>query len=62
MGQSIIKPTEPIGSVRRLVLDLPEPIPVTEGELRAIEILLGNSLNDLLASTSKTTLKRRSGR
>ena len=54
--------TEPIGSVRRLVLDLPEAIPITEGELRAIEILLGNSLNDLLASTSKASLKRRSGR
>jgi hypothetical protein len=62
MGWSTIELTEPIGSVRRLVLDLPEPIPVTEGELRAIEILLGNSLNDLLASSSKTSLKRRSGR
>lgn len=62
MGRSIIEPTEPIGSVRRLVLDFPEPIPVTEGELRAIEILLGNSLNDLLASTSKASLKHRSGR
>jgi hypothetical protein len=62
MGRSIIEPTEPIGSVRRLVLDLPDPIPVTEGELRAIEILLGNSLNDLLASTSKASLKRRSSR
>jgi hypothetical protein len=62
MGQSIIEPTEPIGSVRRLVLDLPDPVPVTEGELRAIEILLGNSLKDLLASTSKASLKHRSGR
>ena len=62
MGRSIIERTEPIGSVRRLVLDLPDPIPVTEGELRAIEILLGNSLKDLLASTSKASLKHRSGR
>jgi hypothetical protein len=62
MGQSIIKPKEPIGSVRRLVLDLPDPIPVTEGELRAIEILLGNSLKEFLADTSKRPLKRRSGR
>ena len=62
MGRSIIEPTEPIGSVRRFVFDLPDPVPVTEGELRAIEILLGNSLNDLLASTAKASLKRRSGR
>jgi hypothetical protein len=62
MGRSIVERTEPIGSVRRLLVDLPDTIPVTEGELRAIEILLGNSLNDLLASTSKTSLKRRSGR
>ena len=54
MGRSIIEPTEPIGSVRRLVLDLPDPVPVTEGELRAIEILLGNSLKELLADTSKS--------
>ena len=62
MGRSIIEPTEPIGSVRRLVLDLPDPIPVTEGELRAIEILLGNSLKDLLADSAKRPLKHRSGR
>lgn len=53
MGQGIVEPTEPIGSGRRLVLELPDPIPVTEGELRALEILLGNSLKDLLADTSK---------
>ena len=37
-----------------MVLNLPDPIPVTEGELRAIEILLGNSLKELLADTSKS--------
>jgi hypothetical protein len=62
MGRSIIERTEPIGSVRRVVLDLPESIPITEGELRALEILLGNSLKDLLADTSKRPLKHRSGR
>ena len=60
MGWSTIELTEPIGSVRRLVFDLPEP--VTEGELRAIEILLGDSLKELLADTSKRPLKHRSGR
>ena len=59
---STIELTEPIGSVRRLVLDLPEPIPITEDELRAVEIMLGNSLKDLLADTSKRPQKRRSGR
>ena len=62
MGWSTIELTEPIGSVRQVVLDLPAPIPITEGELRALEILLGNSLKALLASSSKTSLKRRSGR
>ena len=62
MGRSAIELTEPIGSGRRLVLDLPDPIPVTEGELRALEILLGNSLKALLAETTKRPLKRRSGR
>ena len=62
MGRSIVERAEPIGSVRQVVLYLPDPIQVTEGELRAVEILLGNSLNDLLASTSKASLKHRSGR
>jgi hypothetical protein len=62
MGRSIIELAEPIGSVRRLVLDLPEAIPIIEGELRAVEIMLGNSLNELLADTPKRPLKRRSGR
>ena len=62
MGRSIVERTEPIGSVRQVVLDLPESIPITEGELRAVEIMLGNSLKDLLADTSKRPQKRRSGR
>jgi hypothetical protein len=62
MGPSIIELTEPIGSVRRLVLDLPAPIPITEGELRALEILLGNSLKDLLADTCEMPQKHQSGR
>jgi hypothetical protein len=62
MGRSIVERTEPIGSGRRLVLDLPEPVPITEGELRAVEIMLGGSLKDLLANTSKRPQKRRSGR
>jgi len=62
MGRSIIERTEPIGSVRQLVFDLPAPIPVTEGELRALEILLGGSLKALLAETTKRPLKRRSDR
>jgi hypothetical protein len=63
MGRSIVERTEPIGSVREVVLDLPESIPITEGELRAIEIMLGNSLKELLADTgSKRPLKHQSGR
>jgi hypothetical protein len=62
MGQPSVERTEPIGSVRRVVFDLPEAIPITEGELRAVEIMLGNDLKDLLADTSKRPLKRRSGR
>jgi hypothetical protein len=62
MGRQIVEPTEPIGSVRQVVLDLPAPIPITEGELRALEILLGNSLKALLAETTKRPLKGRSGR
>jgi hypothetical protein len=62
MGRSIIERTEPNGSVRQVVFDLPAPIPITEAELRAAEILLGNNLKDLLADTSKRPLKRRSGR
>ena len=62
MGRSIVERTEPIGSVRQVVFDLPAPIPITEGELRAVEIMLGNSLKDLLADTSKRPQKRRSGR
>jgi hypothetical protein len=62
MGRSIVERTEPIGSVRQLVFDLPEAVPITEGELRAVEIMLGDSLKDLLADTSKRSLKRRSSR
>lgn len=62
MGQGIFEPTEPIGSGRQVLFDLPAPIAITEGELRAVEILLGNSLKDLLADTSKRPQKRRSDR
>jgi hypothetical protein len=61
MGRST-ELTEPSGSARRLVLDLLAPIPITEGELRAVEIMLGNSLKELLAYTPKRPLKRRSDR
>jgi hypothetical protein len=59
MGQSISKPTEPNGSERSLVLDLPDPLPITEVELRALEILLGASLKDLLAKMPDKPLKSR---
>jgi hypothetical protein len=32
-----------------VTLDLPQPLPILEVELRAIEILLGNELQKLLA-------------
>jgi hypothetical protein len=62
MGRSIVERTEPIGSVRQVVFDLPAPLPITESELRAVEIMLGNSLKELLADTSKRPLRQRSGR
>ena len=62
VDQRIIEPTEPFGSGRRLVFDLPELIPITEGELRAVEIMLGNDLKDLLAYLSKRPQKHRPGR
>lgn len=51
-----------MGSVRGLVFELPEPIPITEGELRAVEILLGASLRETLAIASEKPLKHRSRR
>lgn len=45
MAGSVIELTEPIGSVKRLVVDLPEPIPVTKAE---VELLL-HWCDDLLA-------------
>ncbi len=39
--------------------DLPEIVPITELELRAIEILLGSDLNELLAETPEKPLKYR---
>src|ERR1017187_5052516 len=88
MGRSI-ELTEPIGSARRLTLDLsapippkhgiackekrnaaqvteysiaidlPETLPITEIELRALEILLGTDLKELFAETSRKPLKHR---
>ena len=46
MARSVIELAEPIGSVRQLVVDLPEPIPVTEAE---VELLL-HWCGDLLAA------------
>jgi hypothetical protein len=62
MGQAIVEPAEPIGSARLVVFDLPQPIPITEGELRAVEILLGGSLKELLVATSTRPRKRQSRR
>jgi hypothetical protein len=62
MGRLIVDPPEPIGSERLVVFVLPAPIPITEGELRAVEIMLGNGLKELLADASKRPLKHRSGR
>jgi hypothetical protein len=82
MGRST-ELTEPIGSARRLALDLlapippqqkrnaaqateysiaidlPETLPITEIELRALEILLGTDLKELLAETPRKPLKYR---
>lgn len=33
--------------------EMPEPLPISDKELRAIEILLGNELLDLLSSDTK---------
>ena len=89
MGRST-ELTEPIGSARRLALDLSAPIPpqheiarqkkrnaaqatdysvaidlsetlpITEIELRALEILLGTDLKELLAETPRKPAKYRS--
>jgi hypothetical protein len=37
--------------------DLPESLPITEIELRAVEILLGSDLKELLAGMSTKSLK-----
>ena len=40
-------------------IDLPDNVPIAERELRAIEILLGNSLKEVLAATPGKPLKYR---
>jgi hypothetical protein len=39
--------------------DLPESVPITELELRAVEILLGSDLKELLAGMPTKSLKYR---
>lgn len=48
MAQSVIELTEPIGSVRQLVIDIPEPIPVTEAEVDLLLHWVGDVLADLI--------------
>ena len=48
MAQSVIELAEPIGSVRQLVVDLPEPIPVTEAEVELLLHWCGDVLADLI--------------
>jgi hypothetical protein len=43
-----------------ITIDLPEALPITEIELRALEILLGNGLKELLAETPGKPLEYRS--
>lgn len=43
-----------------VAIDLPETLPITEIELRALEILLGTDLKELLAETPRKPLKYRS--
>jgi len=54
-GGTIIQPADYAVSI-----DLPEHVPVTELELRTVEILLGSSLQDLLRSMPPKALKYRS--
>lgn len=54
-GGTIIQPADYTVSI-----DLPEHVPLTELELRSVEILLGSSLQDLLASIPPKSLKYRS--
>ena len=42
-----------------IAIDLPETLPITEVEIRALEILLGPDLKELLADTSRKPLKYR---
>jgi hypothetical protein len=37
----------------QVMSEMPEPLPISDKELRAIEILLGNELLDLLSSDTK---------
>lgn len=41
----------------RVTVSLPSPLPVSDNELRAIEILLGGDLKELLAETSTNQSK-----
>ena len=43
-----------------IAIDLPETLPITEVEIRALEILLGPDLKELLAETPGKPLKYRS--
>ena len=48
MARSVIELAEPIGSVQQLVIDLPEPIPVTEAEVDLLLHWVGDVLADLI--------------
>jgi hypothetical protein len=48
VARSVIELAEPIGSVRQLVIDLPEPTPVTEAEVELLLHWCGDLLADLI--------------
>lgn len=59
MGQATATPTEPAGSGRQLVFELPQLIPITDAELCALEVLLGGSLRVLLAEAGNKNERSR---
>ena len=42
-----------------VAVDLPERVPITESEIRAVVLLLGSSLKELLSTTPTKALKHR---
>jgi hypothetical protein len=43
-------PREPKASDYHIIFDYPVPVPITDGELRAIQVLLGRELQHLLSN------------